>query len=67
LHGVGDTEGIRLLRWLGERDHAGVEEIRALLPRHSLVRVPLLPSAPAKLAALSGIGALLGGDPRHDL
>ena len=65
LRGVGDTEGIRLLRWLGERDHAGVEEIRALLPRHPLVRVPLLPSAPAKLEALSGIGARLVGSPQN--
>jgi anion-transporting ArsA/GET3 family ATPase len=55
-----EPDGIRLLRWLGRRDREGVEEIRALLPRHELVAVPLMPAAPAELAALSRLGALLG-------
>jgi len=64
--GLTDSEGVRLLRWLGERDQAGVDEIRDLLPRNPLVGVPLLPSAPAELGALSVIGNLLTGQPSED-
>ena len=56
------SSGIRLLRWLGERDRAGVEEIRSLLPRHPLISVPLMPSAPADLKALSELGTLVVRD-----
>jgi anion-transporting ArsA/GET3 family ATPase len=64
--GEGVAEGVRLLRWLGERDHAGVEEIRSLLPHHPLTSVPLLPSTPARLEALSRIGTLLADHPAAD-
>lgn len=53
------AEARRLLRWLGRRDAAGVEAIRALRPGERLVSLPLLPRAPTDLESLAGLGRLL--------
>lgn len=52
-------EGLRLLAWLGERDHAGLRELDDLLGgSHPLVAIPLLDTEPAALADLSHLAAL---------
>ena len=51
-----------LLAWLGERDHAGVSRLRALLPEHALLALPLLPRAPTDLASLAELGDRLAGE-----
>lgn len=54
-------DGRELLRWLGERDHASVAELRSLLGgSHPLVEVPLLPEEPADLDALARLGQAFG-------
>ena len=50
------AEARGLLRWLGERDHAGVSRLRALLPDHAMLALPLLPRAPTDLASLAELG-----------
>ena len=59
--GAGDEgpEARRLLRWLGQRDGAGVEAIRALRPGERLVVLPLLPRAPTDLDSLAELGRML--------
>jgi len=53
-------EVLRLLRWLGERDRRGVEELRGLLAgSHPLAEVPLLPGEPADLGGLAQVARLL--------
>jgi anion-transporting ArsA/GET3 family ATPase len=50
------SDGRELLRWLGERDHASIAELRSLLGgSHPLVEVPLLPDEPADLASLADL------------
>jgi len=56
--GDGD-EARRLLDWLGRRDAAGVEAIRALRPGERLVALPMLPQAPTDLDSLAELGGLL--------
>jgi anion-transporting ArsA/GET3 family ATPase len=52
-----EADGARLLRWLGERDHRGLEALGSLLPAdHPLVPVPLLPEEPTTLPTLEKIG-----------
>lgn len=53
------AEARALMHWLGERDHAGVSRLRALLPGHALLAVPLLPRAPTDLASLAELGQRL--------
>jgi anion-transporting ArsA/GET3 family ATPase len=50
-------DGVQLLEWLGERDHAGVAALRALLqPGQALASLPLLSEAPTDLGGLSRLG-----------
>lgn len=51
----------RLMHWLGERDHGGVEHLRSLLPGTPLCAVHLLPEAPGDLASLEDLGRKLAG------
>jgi len=55
----GDTarRAYELLRWLGERDARGIEQLRSLLPDQFLKPVPLMPIAPTDLASLELLGA----------
>jgi len=48
-----------LLRWLGERDQRGVDQMRSLLPRRSMVTLPLLPEAPTDLRGLDRLAQTL--------
>lgn len=48
----------RLLHWLGERDHRGLEAFRTLLPNRVPAPVPLLPGAPTDLEALQKLADL---------
>jgi len=49
-----------LFRYLGERDHHGLERLRTLLAQsHPLVTVPLHPTPPTDLAGLTAIGRRL--------
>ena len=52
-------EARRLLDWLGRRDAAGVEAIRALAPGERLVALPLLHRAPTDLDSLADLGRML--------
>jgi len=55
-------EGLRLLAWLGSRDHRGFAELQSLLTaRETVVGLPLLPTPPTDLAALDDLGRLLLG------
>ncbi len=56
------AEGLRLLAWLGERDHRGFAALQSLLTaRETVVGLPLLPTPPTDLAALDALGRLLLG------
>ncbi len=53
---AGSANGVELLHWLGERDHAGLEALRGLLrPEQPLAVLPLLSRAPTDLAGLSAL------------
>jgi anion-transporting ArsA/GET3 family ATPase len=53
-------EGARLLSWLGERDHRGVEAFSRLLgPGQPLVTIPLLAHEPTDLASLESLGRVV--------
>jgi anion-transporting ArsA/GET3 family ATPase len=53
-------DGRRLLAWLGERDRAGVDELRSLLGgSYPLVDLPLLPEEPTDLESLDALGRML--------
>lgn len=55
-------EGLKLLAWLGNRDHSGFAELQSLLTvREPVVGLPLLPTPPTNLAALDELGRLLLG------
>jgi anion-transporting ArsA/GET3 family ATPase len=52
-----ETDGRRLLAWLGERDRRGLDQLRSLLDAdQTLLALPLLPDEPTDLASLEGIG-----------
>jgi anion-transporting ArsA/GET3 family ATPase len=58
LDGAADGDGSRLLRWLGERDHRGLQTLRSLLPPdHPLLPVSLLPEEPTTLPTLEKLAA----------
>jgi hypothetical protein len=57
----------RLLRWLGDRDHRGVVEMRRLLPDRSLITLPLLPEAPTDLRSLAHLSKLIDLDPEESV
>lgn len=52
-------DGRRLVAWLGERDHRGVQELEALLGAHPLVKIALMKREPTSLEALSDLGRRL--------
>ncbi len=57
LAGDGDSEGERLLRWLGERHRRGLVELRALLRDDQvLVALPLMGDEPTDLESLDAVG-----------
>jgi len=59
VHPATETEGHRLLSWLGRRDHEGVVELRDLVgDTHPVVEIPLLPDEPTDLKSLSALGEL---------
>jgi len=52
-------ESLRLLAWLGRRDHSGVQQLRELLgDSHPLAAIPLLDNEPTTLAHLAGLARL---------
>jgi len=53
---AGDDPGAVLLRWLGQRDRRGLDEMRSLLPRDRLIELPLLPDEPVDLDSLRQFG-----------
>jgi anion-transporting ArsA/GET3 family ATPase len=54
-----DSEGRRLLEWLGRRDHEGVADLRDLVgSSHPVVELPLLPEEPTHLESLGNLGRL---------
>jgi arsenite-transporting ATPase len=56
LQGLGD--GAKLLRWLGNRDHRGLETLKSLVPKgHPIIPIPLLPEEPTTLPALERIAS----------
>lgn len=52
-------DGRALLRWLGERDRLGVEELTSLLGEYPLIKVPMLGDEPTDLASLKALGTRL--------
>ncbi len=59
IHPAIETEGHRLLSWLGRRDHEGVAELRDLVgDSHPVVEFPLLADEPTNLKSLSALGEL---------
>ncbi len=61
-------EGARLLSWLGERDHRGVEAFRRLLePGRTLIDVPLLAEEPTDLPSLEVLGRMVMDKFEQDL
>jgi anion-transporting ArsA/GET3 family ATPase len=54
-----ESEGHRLLGWLGRRDHQAVAELRDLVgSSHPVVELPLLPDEPTDLESLNALGEL---------
>jgi len=51
-----DSSAVRLMRWLGERDHRGLAELGSLLPGQRLIRLPLMKREPVDLASLERLG-----------
>jgi anion-transporting ArsA/GET3 family ATPase len=53
-------EGVRLFRWLGERDHLGLAHLRSLVGEsQGVLEVPLLAREPASLQAVARLGEQL--------
>lgn len=54
----GETAGRAAMRWLGDRDAAGVASLRSLLgARHPVIAVPIRGAEPNTLDALADLGA----------
>jgi anion-transporting ArsA/GET3 family ATPase len=54
------ADGVGLLRWLGERDAAGLAHLRRLVTDAlPIAALPLLPTPPTGLAALEDLGRTL--------
>ena len=59
-HTVRASEGLALFRFLGERDHRGLVELRGLLgSADRLAAMPLEPTPPTNLASLGTLGRAL--------
>jgi len=52
-------EALELIRWLGERDGRGLDQIRSLLRGRQLAAIPLLPRAPNDLERLGELKHVL--------
>jgi len=64
LRNADPRDGRALVRWQGERDRRGVEQLRALLAELALIEVPALLSPPQSAAELGDLGARLAVDLR---
>ena len=54
-----ESEGHRLLGWLGRRDHAAVAELRDLVgSSHPVIEIPLLADEPTDLESLRALGEM---------
>ena len=54
-----ESDGYRLMSWLGRRDHEGVAELRDLVgDSHPVVEIPLLPDEPTDLKSLAALGEI---------
>jgi anion-transporting ArsA/GET3 family ATPase len=54
-----ESEGHRLLAWLGQRDHAAVTELRDLVgTSHPVIELPLLPDEPTDIKSLRALGEM---------
>jgi anion-transporting ArsA/GET3 family ATPase len=54
-----ESEGHRLLAWLGQRDHAAVTELRDLVGEsHPVIELPLLPDEPTDIKSLRALGEM---------
>jgi anion-transporting ArsA/GET3 family ATPase len=54
-----ESEGHRVLGWLGRRDHAAVAELRDLVgSSHPVIEIPLLPDEPTDLESLRALGEM---------
>ena len=63
-----ESEGHRLLAWLGRRDHAAVAELRDLVGgSHPVIELPLLPDEPTDLKSLSALGEMFESRLDEDL
>ncbi|HEY7195265.1 MAG TPA: ArsA-related P-loop ATPase [Gemmatimonadales bacterium] len=55
-----ESDGLRLLAWLGEHHRRGLDELSKVLgPKDPWVSLPLLPETPAGLPALEALGTTL--------
>jgi anion-transporting ArsA/GET3 family ATPase len=56
-----ESEGHRLLAWLGRRDHATVSELKDLVgSSHPVVEIPFMPDEPTDLKSLKALGEMFG-------
>ena len=63
-----ESEGHRLLGWLGRRDHAAVAELRDLVgTSHPVVEIPLLPDEPTDIKSLRTLGEMFESRLDHAL
>jgi anion-transporting ArsA/GET3 family ATPase len=54
-----ESEGHRLLGWLGRRDHEAVAELRDLVgASHPVIEIPLLQDEPTNLESLKALGEM---------
>lgn len=58
----GSVDGRRLVAWLGERDHRGVQELEGLLGGYPLVKIAMMRREPTTLQALGDLGRRLHGE-----
>lgn len=52
-------DGLKLLSWLGEQDHKGLQQLRELLSDQPLVALPMTTDEPTDLPSLEALGAEL--------
>ncbi|MCB1036824.1 MAG: hypothetical protein KDD47_23565, partial [Acidobacteria bacterium] len=57
--GPGPIDGRQLVAWLGERDHAGVEQLTTLLQPRTLAEIGMMETEPTHLEALRELGRRL--------
>lgn len=57
--GTEEGEALELIRWLGERDERGLDQVRSLLRGEHLAAIPLLARAPNDLERLGDMTSVL--------